>query len=698
MAAFDDNRKLEMYRFFLVAFDAAPGVTYLDQLKEAVEAGLTTREIVNVFTTKQQFKSVYPDSLSSQEFATRLVDRVVGASASTAAKQTAVADVVQALGSGLTRGDVIYNVFGNLATRVTDPGKPGFNPEDPYLGVAQQFAKKVAVAQYFTETLKGDSILLSVLQGVVSSVTKDSVVTSAASIENIIRGFDSTRKLDMYRFFLVAFDAAPGVTYFNQLKQAVESGLSTKEIVNIFTTKPQFLSAFPSSLTPTEFATRLVDRVVGTLASSQAKASAVTDIVSALNGGWSRGDVIFTVFGNLAARETDPSKPAYNANDPYIAVARQLSNAVKVAEYYTEVLKGDSTNLLVLQNVVSRVTDTSNVSTVAALDALSKATESGRIVDGYIRGATVFADADGDGILDPGEATAISDAEGRFTLSGASGNIVASGGTDLSTNLPFSGILKAPPGSSVVNPLTTVVTAVAGDGGDIQAAQAKVAQAFGLSATLPLTSFDPLAVASSPTATAAEKAAAVSVQKAAAIVANVMVQTASVVASTGTASEKLAAANQTAAVIAGLISSSVTAVDLTRADTLKTVLTTTAEASGSQARVAGLVDQVVQVIAANNTAVAQVSASGTDPLLALQNVAKVQVVADAAGKALAQGVSSGSLSSVVSGFTGENLTQAVTTQRRRRRHRRLHRRRLPRRRWTRPPSARPRLHHSRRGN
>ena len=164
MAIFSEERKLEMYRFFLVAFDAAPGVTFLKQLQEAVEAGLSTRDIVNVFTTKQQFTSVYPSSLSSVEFASKLIDRVIGSSASEAAKADAVADVVDALDAGLSRGDVIYNVFGNLASRELDATKPGFNGQDPYLGVAQQFANKVAVAQYYTEVLKGDSILLSVLQ------------------------------------------------------------------------------------------------------------------------------------------------------------------------------------------------------------------------------------------------------------------------------------------------------------------------------------------------------------------------------------------------------------------------------------------------------------------------------------------------------------------------------------------------------
>ncbi len=50
---------------------------------------------------------------------------------------------------------------------------------------------------------------------------------------------------DLYRFFAVAFGAAPGVTYMGQLIEAAEWGLSIKEIVNIFTTKPQFTDTYP---------------------------------------------------------------------------------------------------------------------------------------------------------------------------------------------------------------------------------------------------------------------------------------------------------------------------------------------------------------------------------------------------------------------------------------------------------------------
>jgi hypothetical protein len=187
MAIFDDARKLEMYRFFLVAFNAAPGLTYLAQLQQAVESGLSTREIVNIFTTKQQFTSVYPESLSHTEFASRLIQRVIGSSASTPAREQAITDVIDALDAGLSRGDVITQIFGNLAQRQTDPSQEDYDREDPYLGVAKKLANQVVVAKHFTEVLRADSILLSVLQGSVAKVNENSLVNTTEAIENVIR-------------------------------------------------------------------------------------------------------------------------------------------------------------------------------------------------------------------------------------------------------------------------------------------------------------------------------------------------------------------------------------------------------------------------------------------------------------------------------------------------------------------------------
>jgi hypothetical protein len=87
---------------------------------------------------------------------------------------------------------------------------------------------------------------------------------------------------DLYRFFIVAFGAAPGVTYMGQLLQAADSGLSMQQIANILTTKPAFLEVYPQSLSHQGFAQQLVDNLVGTSASPAAKAEAVADIATVL--------------------------------------------------------------------------------------------------------------------------------------------------------------------------------------------------------------------------------------------------------------------------------------------------------------------------------------------------------------------------------------------------------------------------------
>ena len=91
----------------------------------------------------------------------------------------------------------------------------------------------------------------------------------------------------------------------------------------------------------------------------------------------------------------------------------------------------------------------------------------GHVIEGYIAGATVFADANGNGVLDLGEAHTTTNADGSFTLTGGTGPIVMFGGTDVSTGLAFKGTLKAPMGSTVVTPLTTLVAELAAtNGGD----------------------------------------------------------------------------------------------------------------------------------------------------------------------------------------------------------------------------------------
>lgn len=74
---FTDARRTEMYKFAAIAFNAAPGVLYLSQLQAAVESGLSTQQIVNIFTQKAQFYNSYPLADGDADFASRIVNNVI---------------------------------------------------------------------------------------------------------------------------------------------------------------------------------------------------------------------------------------------------------------------------------------------------------------------------------------------------------------------------------------------------------------------------------------------------------------------------------------------------------------------------------------------------------------------------------------------------------------------------------------------
>lgn len=134
----------------------------------------------------------------------------------------------------------------------------------------------------------------------------------------------------------------------------------------------------------------------------------------------------------------------------------------------------------------------------------------GLAVDGYVQGATVFLDANRNGLKDTGEPSTTTDLSGRYTLDlGATSEsvlglpVVVTGGVDSDTGLAFTGRLSASVESvgqgQVITPLTTLVDAMVSNNyaPDIASAKQKVATALGL--TVSQLSTDPVAaIASNP--------------------------------------------------------------------------------------------------------------------------------------------------------------------------------------------------------
>jgi hypothetical protein len=137
---------------------------------------------------------------------------------------------------------------------------------------------------------------------------------------------------------------------------------------------------------------------------------------------------------------------------------------------------------------------------------------SGAVVKGPLQGALVYADSDGDGIGD-GDPI-ITSSDGSYTISATNANatIIAMSGpdtVDTSSGEPLTGItLKAPAGSTVVTPATTILEAQP----DIEPAQLAIALGIPTTAAdgsaIDIMSFNPYAADADPAAAlAAEKAA-----------------------------------------------------------------------------------------------------------------------------------------------------------------------------------------------
>jgi hypothetical protein len=135
--------------------------------------------------------------------------------------------------------------------------------------------------------------------------------------------------------------------------------------------------------------------------------------------------------------------------------------------------------------------------------------QSGVLADGYISGATVFVDTNGNGVFDPGEPTGTTGADGTFALAGATGTLIAFGGINIDTGLPNNVTFMAPAGSGVINPLTTVLVSIMSTGVSLADAQAALATALGFPVGTDFTHLDFLNPNTDPTlALAGQKIAA----------------------------------------------------------------------------------------------------------------------------------------------------------------------------------------------
>jgi len=172
----------------------------------------------------------------------------------------------------------------------------------------------------------------------------------------------ATQQREFLKIGVGLYGAALGSDYLNLFARVSEAGFSISQIYAALMADPfsQQASLYPAYLTNDQFADRLVKNATGNILTGDALAQAKAIVTGQLNAGKTRAEAAQYFVDQLdSATETDAS---------FGTAAKLFDNRVTVASYYS-IDKGlSSSSLGTLQTVVSGVTNTTDVSTAAALD------------------------------------------------------------------------------------------------------------------------------------------------------------------------------------------------------------------------------------------------------------------------------------------------------------------------------------------
>nr|WP_322743637.1 cadherin domain-containing protein [Microcystis aeruginosa] len=290
---------------------------------------------------------------------------------------------------------------------------------------------------------------------------------------------------------------------------------------------------------------------------------------------------------------------------------------------------------------------------------------SGFVIDNYVAGATVFFDADKDGVLDTNEPFTTTDQTGFYLLDipqsfdtnangvfdPEEGRLVVFGGVDTATGLPLQTPLTALAGSTTITALTSLVENLVSQGLTVEQANTAVSTALSLPAGVDLSNIDPIVATTNNTpGGAATFAALVQVQNAITQIAGLLDGASS--ASTGDIVKNVVSA------LASQIQGG-TPVDLTDATKLQTVIQEAATLTNN-VDVSAIASEAAQVIAAANQKIEDIAASTPNASLQ-QEFAQVQKVAlgETTNDLQQAGAGTKSITDVVTENTGTALTDQI---------------------------------------
>ncbi|MDT8428111.1 MAG: Ig-like domain-containing protein, partial [Pseudomonadales bacterium] len=153
-------------------FDAAPGNAVLTDLVAAFESGQSLAQLAATLATSTQFTSVYPNFLTAEAFATKLVETLVGDEVPASEKAWAVDQLVAEVNAGRSFGEVAFIAIQALSAVPED--------EPNWGNGAARLNNKVEVATFFTVDRLQSGATLEELQAVIADVTSSQASVDAA--------------------------------------------------------------------------------------------------------------------------------------------------------------------------------------------------------------------------------------------------------------------------------------------------------------------------------------------------------------------------------------------------------------------------------------------------------------------------------------------------------------------------------------
>ena len=274
--------------------------------------------------------------------------------------------------------------------------------------------------------------------------------------------------------------------------------------------------------------------------------------------------------------------------------------------------------------------------------ASSSSALSGRLVNGYISGARVYQDQDGDGVYDAGEPSATTAADGSYelTIVSGGGSLIAeplAGTVDMSTGATVTSQFSAPSGATVISPVSTLV--------DAGLSESQVKTALGIDSSIDILNFDPV----SETLYGDDPDKALGFKSASVLVSNLLDVGSEVIGGAAGSTDNFS--DQVVSGIVGLIQESgSSAVDLADADTIGSALTKAATAAQTDGvaidptastfsdTVDGMKTQIASANAAVKTALAD---NAGDPEAALLEIARVEAATQTSLASKARAVAKG---------------------------------------------------------